>query len=149
MSTNRSTQISETSPAAASTVVGETVAGMDRFDAWALYATLAGATGGTLDVYLQSSFDNGTTWYDFAHFAQLTAAAAAKTFYVSSTQQVSATGAIQVGMGTTGSPSVALAADTYVRGPIGNLIRAVYVAGSGTSAGAAVLIDFVGFITSP
>lgn len=142
----RSAILAETTPAAAGTVVGASAPGMDRFDAYAVYATIAGATGGTLDVYLQCSFDDGVTWYDFAHFPQITAAAAATTYaFMSGLETPAASGATVVGKGTVSVPNVQLSADVYVRGPIGNLVRAVYVAGAGTSAGGTLSVDLVGF----
>jgi hypothetical protein len=58
-------KITGTSPSSASTaVLGTAVFGLSDCDIIRVYATLQGATGGTLDVYLQTSFDGGTTWYD-------------------------------------------------------------------------------------
>ena len=81
-------QFNEVSPAAAGSAassmpvlggVGD-VAGvayrLNDFDNVEIEAELVGATGGTLDVYIQSSSD-GIKWYDCVHFAQLAAAASA------------------------------------------------------------------------
>lgn len=132
--------ISDTTPAAASTAVGDTAAGLDKYDSLLVIADLVGATGGTLDIYLQVTKDNGTTWYDYAHFAQLAAGAAAikKMFTVSRAQGRVAT--VTVGSGT----SPALAVDTVIGGEWGDRMRAVYVAGASTSAGAAITITIVG-----
>lgn len=135
-------KISDTSPAAASTAVSAATArDMAGFDAITILATLTGATGGTLDVYLQSSWDGGTTWYDLAHFTQLAAAASAVTY--KATLALSTT-IVTVGKGSTGTPAVALAANTVAGGHWGDLIRAVYVAGVGTTVGAAQLINIYG-----
>lgn len=133
--------ISDTSPAAASTAAGDTVIMVDEADSLTIVATLAGATGGTLDVYLQTSFDGGTTWYDMAHFPQLAAAApsSVRVWKIGRIEQV--TTLTTIGSGTTAAPGVALAANTVL--PVwGDRIRAVYVAGALTSAGAAVDIKF-------
>jgi len=128
--------IGETSPAAASTVVGTKFCGLnDAVEGICVVATLTGATGGTLDVYLQTTYD-GTTWVDFAHFAQLAGGAAAtiKAFAVTR----GATQATITTVGVNGAP--ALAANTVLSGMLGKSIRAVYTAGAGTAAGAAQVI---------
>lgn len=131
--------ISDTSPAAAGTVVGGHVGMLQNYDALSIRATLTGATGGTLDVYLQTSVD-GVEWRDYAHFAQIAAATAAATYGFSvsrSGQQVSITA-----IGKDASP--AIAANAVLGGDFGNQMRAVYVAGVGTSAGAAQVIRITG-----
>lgn len=135
-------EIGETSPAAASTVVGTKKSGsLESAESLTIVAALTGATGGTLDVYLQTSYDGGTTWYDFAHFAQVTAAAAVvyKTWHVARQVQ---SAAAPVTVGKDAVP--ALAASTILGGSWGDLIRAVYVAGVGTAAGAAQSIQIIG-----
>lgn len=137
--------ITDTSPAAAGTAVSAaTLGGLGRFDALSFFVTITGATGGTIDVYLQTSFDGGTTWYDYAHFAQSAAAAAAVTKYFA-VPNSDATGLTTVGKGTLASPGVALAASTILGGAWGDLMRAVYVAGASTSAGATQTIAVVGY----
>lgn len=126
-----------TSPAAASTVAQTPVRGFGPFrDLW-IYAELTGATGGTLDIYLQTTYDGGTTWVDYAHFPQLAAGAGVilRTWAVSArAQQTTLT---TVGKGT----SPALAANTIVGGMFGDQFRVVAVAGAATSAGAAQVIQ--------
>lgn len=137
-------RISDTSPASASTAAGSTVAGLDDFTTLVITGALVGATGGTLDVYLQTSHDAGTTWYDLVHFTQLAAGAAAvKRVQVLTRNAGSAltTSDITVGVGTT----PALAANANAGGSWGDRIRALYVAGASTSAGAALVIDITGF----
>lgn len=123
-----------TSPAAAgnSNVVFAT--GLQPFDNIVIDADLVGATGGTLDVYVQRSFDNGTTWRDFIHFPQLAAGAAAVKYSVA--PSVGAGTIVVVGAGT----SPALAVNTCVNGHVGDSLRVLMVAGAGTSAGAAVTV---------
>jgi hypothetical protein len=136
--------ISDTSPASAITAIGDTVGGLSKYEALAIYATLTGGTGGTLDVYLQTSFDEGVTWYDYVHFAQK-ASGAAVTTVAFGLPPAGVTSATATGKGSLGTPAVALAVNTIIGGPWGDLMRAVYVAGVSTSAGAAQLIHIVGY----
>jgi hypothetical protein len=132
--------ISDTTPAAASTAAGDTVAGLGKYDAIQIVANLVGATGGTLDVYMQTSPDGGTTWYDYVHFPQLGAGAAAIRYMVN-IPSAGATGITVIGTGS----SPALAANTVVGGSWGDRLRALYVAGASTSAGAAITISILGY----
>lgn len=131
-----------TSPSAASTVAQTGINGLARFDAIAIEASLVGATGGTLDVYLQVSHDfNPTsaigTWVDYVHFAQLSAGAAAVSYRVDPAITNSIT---TVGTGTT----PALAAAICAGGFWGDAMRVLFVAGASTSAGASQTIKVIG-----
>lgn len=132
--------LSSTSPSSATTAVGATVGGMGKCDSLIIYANLTGATGGTLDVYLQVSPDGGTTWVDYAHFTQIAAGAAAIHRVWTVTRRAQQTSIVTVGTGT----SPALAAHTIIGGEFGDRMRVVYVAGAGTSAGAAQVIKILG-----
>jgi hypothetical protein len=132
--------IAETSPGAASTVASTIVVkGLDRYDDMTIVAELIGATGGTLDIYLQGSWDGGANYYDWMHFAQLAAGAAAVKYI--SPQPPAATAPVAIGKGVT----PLLAAATRVGGAPAPFMRAVYVAGASTVVGAAVSIQFFGF----
>jgi hypothetical protein len=99
-------------------------------------AVLKGATGGTLDVYIQTSPNDGVTWVDAVHFPQL-AAGAASVLYVatlSAISQPASASPVVVGAGL----SPALAANTVVQGLGFNRLRLLFVAGSGTTAGAPI-----------
>lgn len=134
--------LSDTSPASASTAVGaRTVGGFQDVQSLTIIATLAGATGGALDVYLQTSFDGGTTWYDFAHFTQITAAAAAVTRLWHVNRAVAVSTVATIGSGTT----PALAANAINGGAWGNAFRLLYVAGASTSAGAVQTVRLFGW----
>ena len=98
-------------------------------NAMLVVAALESHTGGTLDVYLQDSFDGGTTWIDCAHFSQLTAASTSKQ---AAGLALSSEIAI-VGVGTLVAPGVGIAAGSFRSAPWGSLIRIVAVTGSGTS----------------
>jgi hypothetical protein len=141
----RRLRISENSPDAASTAPSATVLlGLDLFESVMIVATLQGATGGALDVYLQVRTKNQDSqpdeWVDYAHFAQIAAAAGATTKLWSVTRAAQVTTAATVGK----NASPALAANTILGGEFGSEMRALFVAGSGTSAGAAQIIDVIG-----
>jgi len=148
MSTKR-LRIQDTSPAAASTVIGSSVDGLDQFESIIILATLTGATGGVLDVYLQvrtKGVDSqADDWVDYAHFTQVGAGAGAITrlWSVSRTGQVTSIATV----GRNATP--ALAANTILGGEFGSEMRAVYVAGASTSAGATQTIDIIGTIRRP
>src|SRR5262249_6183355 len=65
-----------TSPGAPGTVAQPPTLGLGAYKSLSIFSMLQGATGGTLDVYLQYSPDGGTTWVDYAHFPQVAAGAA-------------------------------------------------------------------------
>lgn len=57
----------------AGTVNESPVTGLERFREAALVLTVSGAgdaAADTLNVYVDTSFDGGTTWYNVAHFSQ-------------------------------------------------------------------------------
>lgn len=128
--------LSTTSPAAPGTATFGPVTHLDKFETLAIAATLTGATGGTLDVYIQMTPDNGQTWVDIVHFAQVAAAAPAATFLV---QMSRTTGAATIQ--STGDAK--LAVGTALNGEWGDQLRAKFVAGTGTTAGAAQTIALV------
>lgn len=132
--------LSDTSPAAASSAAGTSRAhGLADLDSLTVVASLVGATGGTLDVYLQTSHDGGTTWYDWAHFVQLTAGNAAikQAFHQGRDNNAGVTT-----IGTAATP--ALAASTVVGGGWGDMMRLAFTAGVSTSAGAAISVQLIG-----
>lgn len=148
-------QFNEVSPAAPGTAASSVavanagnflpagVAGpLDDYDAIDVVAELVGATGGTLDVYLQTSLDGGLNWFDSIHFTQLASGGAAVVYRTSITHLAQPTSAAPVAVGKNLSP--ALAAATAVQGGWGNRARLVMVAGSGTSVGAAIKVTIAG-----
>ncbi len=126
--------LSFTSPSAASTVAETPLTNLGIFRSGFLLATIQGATGGTLDVYLQVTPDGGTTWMDWVHFPQKTAGAGATSYGLSISQT---TGELNVATVTTVGTGLqpALGAGDYHGGAFGDQIRALAVAGSSTSAG--------------
>jgi hypothetical protein len=128
---NKVQDLSATSPAAASTVVGTAKAtGLSAYDHVTVYLTTNGATGGTLNVTLQTSPD-GTNWYDWFRSADIAAGASAAHWKICGALDNKVT---QVGKN--GTP--ALAKGTVAAGSFGDQMRVVYEAGASTSAGAAI-----------
>jgi hypothetical protein len=132
--------ITATSPASASTVAATPIAyGLDELDSITIIGELVGATGGTLDVYLQTSYD-GTTYYDFAHFTQLADGGAAVKYAWHVSRVSERTTITTLGSGTT----PVLTAGVIMAGGWGNQMRVLFVAGAGTSAGAAQTVRILG-----
>lgn len=153
--TDSTLSISGTSPSSATTaVLGSAITGLDRFRSLYCEAALVGATGGTLDVYLQVSPNLGTNWIDYAHFTQLAAAASAikYAFTISRDGQSNnqATGSVVfaspaiVTVGTALNPLLGGANMVILGGDFTDRIRCVVVSGAGTSAGATQTFTFVG-----
>jgi hypothetical protein len=134
MSLNRLFVMTNTSPASASTAVGaQTITGLDDYDWFEVDGYLQGATGGTLDVYIQRKVATDT-WVDWIHFSQLAAAAAAIKQHVPPNGTLS--GITTIGGGSDATPGVALAAGSACGCHPGDALRMVFVAGAGTSVGA-------------
>jgi hypothetical protein len=134
---------SETTPNAAGTAVGFTLGQLSRYRGLRIEAFLIGATGGTLDVYLQRKL-GPNAWTDWCHFAQLASGAAAAKFSLACEHANVASITTAANVGTDGAPGVALAANNFVGGHPGDIIRAVYVAGASTSAGAVLAFHVTG-----
>lgn len=145
---------SETSPAAAGTAASSqpvqssgniypagVCAPLEDVDSIDIVAELIGATGGTLDVYLQAGLADGT-WVDVVHFTQLAGGAAAVAYKtnISSWAQPTSSAPVPVGLNLT----PALGANLTVQGHGFDRLRLLMVAGSGTSAGAALKVYCTG-----
>ncbi len=128
-----------TTPASATTSYSAALS-IGRYDhELVVLAQLIGATGGTLDVTVQESWDSGVTWVDVCHFTQLAGAASAINFRVAPTADKT----IQtVKIGTVASAVPVLAAGDVAGLPWGPLVRLAATAGSGTSAGASITVTF-------
>lgn len=125
-------------PATASaTTIGPQFSVASQYDKLTIVATLTGVSVGTLDLYIEDSWDGGATWYNVAHFTQLAGGAA-----VATKRQVipyPGTGAaVAIGKGTLASPTLTLAANTFIEGPWGPLLRIISVTGAGANAGPVV-----------
>jgi hypothetical protein len=99
-------------------------------------AELVGATGGTLDVFVQLSPDEGQNWYDIIHYPTLAAAAPAVIYQTPISTATNTATAVKVGKNL----APALAAGTVVNGAFTDRLRLVMVAGAGTTAGAPVVV---------
>lgn len=139
--------ITFTTPSAASTVVHtSTFQKMAKFKRVIIVGDLVGATGGTLDVYLQYKIvRNGTVaWVDWLHFVQLASGGAAARYVHDTAKLLGVAAPLAVGVGTTAAPGVALAAATLASDLGGDEVRIVCVAGVSTSAGASISITLIG-----
>lgn len=132
--------LSFTSQGAANTTAQTPITGLEAFRSLEIYANIQGATGGTLDIYIQVSPDGGTNWVDYIHYSQLAAASAAIQRLVTVTKGTNS-GATPVTVGMNLTP--ALAANTVVGGDFGDRLRIVAVAGAGTTLGAAQTIKVI------
>ena len=114
---------------------------MQNYDAVDVIAELKGATGGTLDIYLQISPNDGIDWFDLIHFAQLANGASAVIYQAPISNATATTTPTVVGKNL--SPTLGSSAPTtgqVVNGAFSDRMRLVMVAGSGTSVGAAVTV---------
>lgn len=142
----------ETSPNAAGTVASSqpVLGGIDNgipngvcgllsdYEGVEVVAELVGATGGTLDVYIQLSPDEGLNWYDVVHFAQLASGASAVIYQSPLSTATNTTAPVVIGKNL--SPLLGTTSGAVVNGAFTDRIRLVMKAGSGTSAGAAVVV---------
>jgi len=143
-------ELTGTSPASAITALGSVARGLDAYDDFTIDARLTGATGGTLDVYLQRKVADDV-WVDWLHFAQVSAAAAAASFSTCTSGRTAlSTGQVlAVAQGTDSSAGTpALTAGAFVGGHPGQAVRVVFVAGASTSAGAAQTVRITARKTS-
>jgi hypothetical protein len=105
---------------------GTSAVGLPESDAGQfLLNVTASSTPTTLDVYLQTSPNAGTTWYDFAHFSQVGAVTTAiqSLIWQRKPQELNTT---VTGVTVTGD--AALAAGVVIQGPIvSNYFRAKWV----------------------
>ena len=99
-------------------------------------ADLRGATGGTLDVYIQYSTNSGRSWYDLAHFPSIASGAPLAYFRAPVSLYTNSVNTSVVGKNL----APALAASAMVNGAFGDRVRLVMVAGVGTSVGAPVIV---------
>lgn len=135
---DKSQVVSGNSPASASTAVLGQFSGLAAFKAGVFIATLTGATGGALDVYLQVYDRAADKWFDYAHFPQKAEGSAVTTVAIPVSREYQRVASRAIGSDAT----PALAVDTCVGGDFGDVVRVLCVAGVGTSAGAAQTVRF-------
>lgn len=111
--------------------IARTPLALDGFDCVTIHATLKGNAGGTLDAYLQASPD-GINWFDWCHFAQLIAGAAAVTYVASAVRPTALTTITAIGRDA--SPTIA--AGTFLGTDWGVAIRLITVSSAASTAGA-------------
>lgn len=138
--------VTGTSPATASTSIASAAPGLvtdlDEFEWFSWTAVLAGATGGTLDVYLQRRL-TGNVWTDWIHFPTITAAATAAAYTGDS--NCANVFMASSGVSADAAATPALTANTVACAHPGERVRLVMVANVGTSAGADQTIYLSGF----
>jgi malate/lactate dehydrogenase len=136
--------LSEAAPAASTTKLGtDIVSGLEKAQSLTLVATLTGCAGGTLDVYVQTSFDEGVSWVDLVHFAQVSTGAAAASFALHLSRAASVV--VPVSVGLDGTPL--LAVNTTLGGAWGNQLRMVLKTGVGTSTTPTQTVRAIGHFT--
>lgn len=118
-------------------VLGTSDLNLEAFTTATFDISSTGATGGPLDIYVQSSIDNGVTWYDVAHLPQLAAAAALARYTFSLTRGYRQA-SVAPNAANTNSGTPALAANTVIPDNLGNALRVIVVAGALTTAGTTV-----------
>lgn len=125
------------------------VGGLSYFDAISIVATIQGATGDTLDVYLQTSYElnpdwpvdhPGRMWYDYAHFQQLADGASPITVALHVNRSTSVTAETTIGTGL----SPALGVSTIMGGAWGDMLRILFVPGASTTAGSEQVLTIIG-----
>ncbi len=131
---------------ASSTTVGATVSGgLARMAAITIKATIAGPTGGNLDLYFQVSHDYNAisgvagTWWDYGKFPQLTTGLAAASYTINLSPNAPTGQLVTIGKDTT--PAIG---EGWVGGHWGDAFRILAVNGSGVSVGAAQVIKVYG-----
>jgi hypothetical protein len=131
-----------TSPATASSAVSTAVSGFMKYQTLTIIGALAGATGGTLDVIVETSTD-GTDWYEMVRFTQLASggAAAVSRFNLSPTG-----GAATVVVGKNLTTTTGMVSGTSINGQWFDQLRVRYIAGTSTSAGAVQKVTVVGTV---
>jgi hypothetical protein len=110
-------------------VIGSGIGGSGFDYIFVEFSVTAVPVGGapTLDLYLQTSCDGGTTWRDIAHAAQFTTAV------VNTFAQIS--GLMTGAAAFLAASDAALAANSTVQGPFGDRLRVKWVFAAGGSAG--------------
>jgi hypothetical protein len=122
----------------AGVAIGSTQNGFDKCNALSFFATLIGATGGVLDVYVQTASGPAAPFVDIGHFPQLTAGQTPAVKYNAGISLTNTT-LTPIVVGSALVP--ALAANNFVPFQWGDRFRLVFVAGASTTVGAAVSVQ--------
>ncbi len=111
-------------------------------------ANLVGATGGALDIAIQTNYARGLLgvggvgmWKDLARFNQLASGAAAISWTVVFTRGGSGTAVAPTASNTAdGTPTIAV--NTVIPQTLGDALRLIVLPGAGTTAGALLTFSF-------
>lgn len=134
MSRPKSLVLSFASLDEAGKVIGPAVGGAEEATRVTVDAYLVGATGGTLDVYIQRELSVGVdNWADWIHFTQVAAGGAAVNYTIDCAQCAEAV-PIAVGTGTASTTAHALAAGKVAASLPNGRVRMVLVTGASTSS---------------
>ena len=131
------------------TIQGAQQVGLIEFGHVVGTANLVGATGGTLDLVLQTNYSNpnlgGNTgagfWKDIARFSQLAAGASAISWDIVLTRGGSGTSTTPTQVNQTdGTPTIAV--NTVNPQTLGDALRLIVLPGAGTTVGASLTFAF-------
>ena len=124
------TLLPTTTIAAAGTAIGGTIPGLGGCTLLHIQQKFAYGSGGTnVTAYVQTSFDEGVTWFDVAA-SRFTTSAATRIYTISSSASA--------GTASTTPGDAALTVDSTLQGFIGDRFRVKYIS-TGTYAGATSL----------
>ena len=136
---SRTVTLTGTSPTSATTTAGTQQIDIGRSaQRIQLLASTLGATGGSLDLFVQTTDTPNTeaSWVDFAHFDTISAAAAAAKQLLSTTKQSQEQPPLVIGASTT-----PLLDPGIVPGGWKRYLRLCFKANASTSAGAAQSVE--------
>jgi hypothetical protein len=108
---------------------------LDDYRSLRFFAELTGATGGSLQVTIESSAD-GSNWYEYLSWPSITSGAGLAYYSASTSLSAGTSSILAVGKGSVS----AIAANKVVGGAHGSMLRLLMTAGSGTTVGAPVLV---------
>lgn len=128
-------------------VIGGAYSGLQEFSRADIVGTIQGATGGTLNLIVQTSYDGKHVgdptkrWWDVAAFAQEASLGAVANFLITLIRGGSGAAPVALTQGT-------LAAGTVLPNALGDSLRLWGVPGAGTNAGALQQLE-VGMLQVP
>ena len=101
---------------------------------------IKGATGGVLDVYVQSSPDEGLSWFDIIKFPRMAAGQAVAYFQAPVSLATNTSTPQVVGKNSVPALAVGVSAGAVVNGAFSDRMRLCMVAGVSTTAGAQIVV---------
>jgi hypothetical protein len=137
-----------TSPTSATYKVTTGVPGFADFKTITFIAKIIAPASGALDVLIEHSPDQGTSWYEYVHFTQVAAGATKRYTYGPALND----SLVEVGennlVGDLQTTTMTLGAGSVAGGHWFDMLRVRYVAGVGTSAGATQVVNVLGIADS-